>query len=261
MRRLACVVLLVGGLALGAAPESPFTLPTAPVVVPPAPNPGAVPKLTAGYLYVVNSKVDAHVTGYPAGLVKVEKKKGPRDITAMFVDGNGSIEDRTYEGPFVFVVRAVGKGRVDLVLTPKVWATEADIVSRTIDVDAGQAPLPPPKPDDPPVTVDLLAMPVQTAFTADASTTKVADKTSLAAVYGAVAESLGDVRTAGDLFAVIKGATEARIAGRLKPVRAIFGDELGKVLPADPAAVLTVQHKTDAAKQLNRFATVLGGVK
>ncbi len=161
------------------------------------------------------------------------------------------------------MVEAVGKGRVELDLIPVGLKLESEIVAVTLDVDAGQAPQPPPdpKPPDPPTPVDPIAASVQAAFTADVSTTKVADKASLAAVYRAVAESLGDVRTAGDLFAVVKGATEARIAGRLKPVRSLFGAELEKVLPNDPAAVLTVAQKADAAKQLNRFAVVLGGVK
>jgi hypothetical protein len=137
----------------------------------------------------------------------------------------------------------------------------------TLVIDASGAPVPPgPSPPVPPPVppvppVDPILNTIQAAYGADTSATKAADKTALAAVYRAVAESLGDVKTAGDLFAVVKGATEQRIAGRLKPLRSVFGGELEKVLPADPAAVLTAQQKADAAKQLNRFSEVLGGVK
>ena len=54
---------------------------------------------------------------------------------------------------------------------------------------------------------------------------------------------------------------DVRLHLRHDDVRGVFGGELEKVLPTDPAAPLTAQHKADAAKQLARFAAVLEQVK
>lgn len=152
--RGACLaLLLVASPAVGAEPAKTIRLPAAPVLpqpMPPAPNPGAAVRLAGDSLYVVDCKVDCVVRAHPAGLVKVVKKKGPRDISAKFVDGTGFVEDRTYDGPFVFVVTAAGTGRVELDVIPIGLKAEADIVSAVIDVGAGEGPRPPPKPDDPP---------------------------------------------------------------------------------------------------------------
>jgi hypothetical protein len=83
----------------------------------------------------------------------------------------------------------------------------------------------------------------------------------LAAVYLAVVEQVNTLGTAGMLFDVIRKSTDSRIDGRLKPIRSVFGGELEKVLPNDPAAVLTAEQKGQAAIQLKRFAAVLGAVK
>lgn len=154
-------------------------------------------------------------------------------------------------GRYRFAAVAAGKDgeqvRVDFVA-----------VIGTPPVPPGPIPPPKPVPPDPP---DPLATSVQAAFTTDTSATKLADARALAAVYRAVAEVLGDVKTAGELFTVLKGATEARISGRLKSIRPLFGGELGKVLPAEATAVLTAEQKAAAAKQLNRFAAVLEALK
>ena len=107
-------------------------------------------KLAADQLYVVDCKVECVVRDPPKGLVRVAKKKGPRDFSAKFVDGAGGIEDRTYDGPFLYVVQAVGTGRVELDVIPVGFKSEAEIVTATVDVSAGQGPQPPPKPDPKP---------------------------------------------------------------------------------------------------------------
>lgn len=153
-RYVAFVSLLTFATALGAAPPpgSPFTLPTAPVKPAPptpAPNPGAVPKLTGDVLYVINSNVDAVVRAHPAKLVTVTKEAGPIRIRGKFIDGSGKTETRTFPGPHVFVIEATGAGagRVDLDLIPFGLKSAAEIETAAVDVDNGQAPRPPPKPD------------------------------------------------------------------------------------------------------------------
>jgi len=160
-RGAAVLLLLAPSAAVGAEPARSIRLPAAPVLpqpMPPAPNPAAVVRLAGDSLYVIDAKVDCVVRAHPAGLVKVQKKKGPRDISAKFVDGTGLVEDRTYDGPFVFVVTAAGTGRVELDVIPIGLKSEADIASAVIDVDAGEGPRPPPKPepnpDEPPKPVE-----------------------------------------------------------------------------------------------------------
>lgn len=149
--RLAFAGILLSGLTVLAA-DGPIRLPVSPVVPTPMPSPPS-PDAKVGLLgdqwYVIESKVECIVRGYPAGLVTVASKKGPRDISAKFVDGTGGVEDRSYDGPFIYVVRAIGKGDCSLVITPVGVKTGADILVASLAVDSGMGPIPPPKPVDP----------------------------------------------------------------------------------------------------------------
>lgn len=137
------------------APPEPqqIQIPSPPVTPPPPPVPNAKIALASDCWYVVNSKVECSVRGYPAGIVSVSAKKGPRDISAKFVDGNGTTEDRSYDGPFLYVVRASGKGDCTLVITPLALKSDSDILTANLLVDSNTAPQPPPvNPVDPVVT-------------------------------------------------------------------------------------------------------------
>lgn len=145
-------VLLVA--SAGFAADGPIRLPTTPTVpqpMPAPPSPDAKVALAGDVWYVIDSKVECIVRGYPSGLVTVAAKKGPRDISAKFVDGNGTVEDRTYDGQFIYIVRASGKGDCSLVITPVGVKTGADILVASLAVDSGQGPIPPPKPPTPPI--------------------------------------------------------------------------------------------------------------
>ncbi len=151
MRRF--VLLVVVGLAsIGAAADSPFVYPPAPVqpLPPPPPtDPAAVPKLNKAQYYVIQSQVEASVKGYPTGLVKVTPEKGPITVRAIFVGGTGQIETKKFDAPYVFLVEATGTGRVEMVQTPKAWKVETDIEVKPLDVDNGTKPIPPPDPPPP----------------------------------------------------------------------------------------------------------------
>lgn len=118
-----------------------------------------------------------------------------------------------------------------------------------------------PGPNPNPPVIDPLVDLIQAVYGSDTSPSKAEDKTKLAAVYKAVAEQVNAITTAGDLFAVIRSSTEDRIAGRLKPIRSVFGGELEKVLPDIPSAPLTADHRAKVINELNRFAGVLGKVQ
>lgn len=139
----------LASLAIVAEPTPSIQVPKPPVVAPPAPAPGAVLTLSGDSLYVAQSKAEFVVRDHPKGLVRIVYEKGPLRVRARFADGVGVIESRTYDGPYIALVEAVGKGRVEMDFIPLNLKGEADIVMSTVDVDAGQGPQPPPKPDPP----------------------------------------------------------------------------------------------------------------
>ena len=108
-------------------------------------NPG---KLTSELVYVVEGKVPFVVLASPPGLVKVTPDTGPIKIRARFFDGYG-VETRTFNGPQLYLIEAAGVGKVELLAIPNTFKGEADIIRRTVDVDNGQAPQPPPGPTPP----------------------------------------------------------------------------------------------------------------
>lgn len=159
--RAASLALVLGLSSLvAAAPQQPpvsdISIPQPPIERIPKPEPrtDAVVRLASDQLYVIDAKIECVVRAHPPGLVKISKKKGPRDISARFVDGSGGIEDRTYAGPFIYFVQTAGSksGRVALDIIPLGLKSEAQIVSTEIDVvpDLSPAPDPKPKPDPEP---------------------------------------------------------------------------------------------------------------
>lgn len=116
-------------------------------------------------------------------------------------------------------------------------------------------PIPPPQPSDP------LFAPAQAAYSADQSPTKAADKATLATVFRKMNPNDKAYVKLSDFLSVLHSTTEQYLPGRLKGLRSLFGVELGKYLPSDPKAVLTAEHKTAAAAQLTRYATILEGLK
>lgn len=154
MRKLHAFLFLASSITslIGAADPVWPLIPTRPVVPQPMPMPRADEpiQLAGDQWYVINSKVECIVRAHPAGLVSVVAKRGPRDISARFVDGDGTVQDRSYDGPYIYVVRAAGKGDVELDIIPVGVKSEKDIITDKLRVDANLAPIPPPKPDDPP---------------------------------------------------------------------------------------------------------------
>lgn len=137
-------------LALAADPPAPSIRLPAPDAAPapaPAPMPGPdAPrnKLLPGYRFVIDSPVECVVRCHPAGLVVVAKKKGPRDISAKFVGGPDDIVDKSFDGPFLYVVSGTHTGVVEIDIVPVGFKLEAEITSFKLDVDAGEGPRPPP---------------------------------------------------------------------------------------------------------------------
>lgn len=133
-------------------------------------------------------------------------------------------------------------------------------------VTIGTPPNPPPDDDDTTPT-DPLLQPLQAAYLAEPLATRAADKAALSAVYyacaGAVKPASGTstIKTAGELFTVIRGSTDARISDRLKSMRSLCGAELEKILPTDKTAALTDFRRQETYDALTRFAALLNEVK
>lgn len=124
---------------------------------PPAPvNPSANQSLDAGTYYVVRDEVPfrLYVSGGAVSgdsLVTVRMTTGPVTLLGKFVDGDGTIQERTFSEKSIAVVLAKNgaRGTVELI-TDQVGATDdSKVKRRTIDVNGGQGPIPPPKPVDP----------------------------------------------------------------------------------------------------------------
>ncbi len=151
MTRVPLLCVLLASAAVSArAGEAPIRLPVGPVVPQPMPGPDAAVRLAADQLYVVDGDVPFLIFASPKGLVSVTREEGPLKLRGKFVGGTGRTETRTFKGKHLAVVEAVGTGRVELLVVPEGAKSEADAITRTLDVDAGEGPRPPPKPPEPP---------------------------------------------------------------------------------------------------------------
>lgn len=117
----------------------------------PTPSPQPVAKLDANMLYVVEWDQEFFLLASPQNLVTMVKETGPITVRGIFADGNGKVQTKKFKGKVVFVVEAAGVGTVELLAIPSGVTDEANIVRKTLDVDSGVGPRPPPKPPEPPV--------------------------------------------------------------------------------------------------------------
>lgn len=120
------------------------------------------------------------------------------------------------------------------------------------------APVPPPTP--PPVPpADPLRQKLLDAYAAETAAGKAEARKDLAELYRQAAALAKDpaLKTAGELNARVRKAAEALAPGVLAGVRRVAGEELGRVLPTDPAAELTPAHRSAAADVFGRLAAIL----
>jgi hypothetical protein len=253
----AAIFAIAVSVAVAAPPHFPVT------PQPPTPTPVPVPSnvitnVANGEWYVIGSDIEYVWKTVPIGVVAVLQKPSGTTFAGKFAGGTATDEERTYSDKFVYQVKALANGAVTLIGTPKgvAVASDADILVQTLTV--GNSPSPQPSPIADPLTAS-----VQTAYTADPSTTKAADKTALAAVYVAVANVANSIsiKTSADLFAVLHNSTNARIDVRLDGVRKVIGAEFAKFVSSDSTAILTSQNKADIVTQLTRYSTILNEVK
>jgi hypothetical protein len=167
MRRLAIALLLLTGMAWAQppgwvtlsyeppAPKVPAPWVKVPEVAPaptPPPVPGAVPKLGAGELYVLDSAEPSFHVPEPDGPLAVSEVPGPVTLYAKFVGGSGDYELKTFAGKKVYIVRAVRSGRGSVIVVKEGAKSAADVFRQQIDANVGPLPppVPPPGPNPPP---------------------------------------------------------------------------------------------------------------
>ena len=152
-------ILLVAASLAGAVPsaDQPWGFPT-PVVVPkdmPEPVPAESLIIRTNQQLIVQFKLPTVLRAHPANLVRLTEEAGPIRVRGVFADGIGLIESRTYAGPCIWIIEPVsvnnlptGLYRVELDAIPigERFKSVADITTTTIQVEAGEGAIPPPKP-------------------------------------------------------------------------------------------------------------------
>lgn len=136
----------VAYVASGQEKKSPIRFPKTA-----ATTPAVTVPLTPDTLYVIDADEPFAMIDGTQGVVRIIEKAGPLTMFAKFYGGSGAFEFRTFAGKQVWIVQAIGTGKVDLIGVPKTWASAADFKRETISVDIGGKPVPdPPKPDPTP---------------------------------------------------------------------------------------------------------------
>lgn len=150
----ASCLLLAMAAATRSADTPPIRVPdVAPLPLPTPPNPappGGALRLTQDVLFVVDSDVEVLVLASPEGLVKVTREESPLRIRGKFIDNPAKTVTRKFSGKAVYTVEGVADGTCEILVIP-VGATDGkQVVRRTVLVETGVGPQPPPGPNPPP---------------------------------------------------------------------------------------------------------------
>lgn len=188
--------------------------------------------LTAESLFVIEADVPVLLFTSPEKLVKVTRETGPLRVRAKFYDGDGKVETRLYKGQQIFIIEAAGVGKADLIVVPVGAKAESEAVRKTIDVDSGQGPIPPPTPPGP---VDSFDKDVAEAWQMEFSASKKTELAGLKEVYKVGLAVTGG--TWGQAFTkMLDRAKEVGVSGKLFFVQKVIQTELLRVLPTDANA-------------------------
>jgi len=128
----------------------------------------------------------------------------------------------------------------------------------------GPAPGPEPTPPPPPDDNDALALALRGIFGGHQDAEKAAKAAALAKVFrqGADLARDPDVKTVGGLLGGLRALARASLKpDDLRPLRDRIADEADRLLPLDPAVVLTDEHRTAAAKLCTHVAKILEGLR
>lgn len=153
IRFSAFYTLLSGVCSLAVAGPADIRLPD-PIIVPDKMPPPVVvdpvTRLNGDEIYVVDSDTPCIVLVSPAGVVAVSEESGPIRIRGKFVGGTGQVESKTFRGKQVFLIEGgILPGKVEVLVIPQGATKATDIIRRTLSVNEGKGPRPPPVPDTP----------------------------------------------------------------------------------------------------------------
>ncbi len=244
LHRVASLAVLLGASALGAAPPEvfdPVRLPFVEVVAP-NPPPRAVTALAAEQLYVIDSDVELRVLASPEGVVSVGADAGPIKIRGKFVENaGGRTTTRTYKGPFVYTVEAATTGKVELLIVRT--DGKGGVIRRTLDVTAGEGPIPPPKPIDPPTPPEpkpVTSFRVILVF--ESGQTMTPAQSGL--FYGEALETYLTANCTGGRAGWDRRDKDKNPATDTTPLRDAWIDAKPKIEPGNPPCLAVVVNKT-----------------
>lgn len=221
---------------------------------------GTTGKLTEGELFVVDADIECFFRSTPRGAIIFDRlPEGTPYIYAKLAGGSGKYESKKLVGKYVYVGRGTFSARVNLDIIPKGIQAEDEIVNRTIDVESGEAPRPPPSPEPTPVS-DSLVTKFRDAITKDQ--TNLTDAKVFAAFLADVyldhagkveasdAKNWGDIYHAAFTTSVNKGVPRRP---SLDNVRKIIDEICGY----DVNAKATKELKADVATKFRQIGSAL----
>lgn len=107
-------------------------------------TPAAITELTEESIFVIEADVPCIVLASRTGFVAVTPETGPLRIRGKFADGT-KVETRAYTAKHLWIIDAVAKGEVELLIVPNGAKAENEVVRRTLIV-SGSGPRPPTPP-------------------------------------------------------------------------------------------------------------------
>jgi hypothetical protein len=126
----------------------------------------------------------------------------------------------------------------------------------------GPEPTPPPPPPPPPD--DAFAQALRGIYGGLQDPNKATKAATLAKVFqqGMILSRDSEVKTIGGLLGGMRALTRIELkSDDLRPLRDRIADEAEKVLPVDPAVVLTDEHRTAAVKFCEHVAKIMEGLR
>jgi hypothetical protein len=192
-----------------------------------------IESVEAGRFYILTSEGGFGLVSEPEGIATIQEFNGDgkKSFVGVFADGDGSIESRTYDAKFCYLVIGHKPGTCKLIGAPYGFTSMSEFIRQPLTI-TGTGPRPPPDPDpidpDPPAP---RADHVRTIFLED---TRSPDAAILFnALHGWAAYS-----AAGNSYRIVnKNAqdeeaanAEAELIGIPLPAMLVIDKDTGKVI-------------------------------
>ncbi len=216
---------------------------SAPAAVPVTPQ-----KLTSDLLFFIDSDIPLLVLSSPAGMVNIVKETGTLRARGRFIDNPTKTVTKVFNGKFIYQIEAAKTGLCELLVIPSI-DDEKKVIRRTLDVDAGEGPRPPPIPPGPipPSPVPPTPVPVtsfRVIFAYESGTTLTAAQSGV--LNGkAVEEYLRANTTPENNVAGFRRFDKDTDASKDQPTMAALWAAVKPKITAVPCMVVEVNGKAD----------------